>query len=120
MARLTSIAVQIRIRDSDRHQNLIICSLTHCQPSLKISCKSVQKFLRKVANRQGDRQTDKQRRLHILLGGGNISSLRTNCVHRVFTGEPTDETDVNCEWSVSMSTDNVPSVQPTGRRSCAS
>ena len=33
---------------------------------LKISCKSVLKFLRKVANRQ----TDKQRRLHILLGRG--------------------------------------------------
>jgi len=42
------------------------CSLAHCQPSLKFSCKSVQKFLHKVANRQ----TDKQRRLHILLGGG--------------------------------------------------
>jgi len=55
--------------DPDRHQNLIICLLAHCQPFLKISCKSVQKFLRKVANRQ----TDKQRRLHklILLGGGN-------------------------------------------------
>jgi len=36
----------------DRHQNLIICSLAHCQPSLKISCKSVQKFLHKAANRQ--------------------------------------------------------------------
>jgi len=27
--------------------------------------------LRKVANRQADRQTDKQRRKHNLLGGGN-------------------------------------------------
>jgi len=62
-ARLTSVA--------DRHQNLIICSPVHCQPSLKISCKSVWKFLCRVANRQTDRQTDKQRRLHILLGGGN-------------------------------------------------
>ena len=39
-------------------------SLAHCQPSLKISCKSVRKFVRKVANRltasQTDRQTDKQ------------------------------------------------------------
>jgi len=47
---------------------LIICSLAHCQPSLKISCKSVWKFLRKVANkhtdRQTDRQTHKQRWLH--------------------------------------------------------
>ena len=47
---LTSAA--IRIRNLDCHQNLIICSLAHCQPSLKISCKSVRKFLRKVANRQ--------------------------------------------------------------------
>ena len=39
----------------------------HCQPFPKILCKSVRKFLRKVANRQ----TDKQRRLHILHGGGN-------------------------------------------------
>jgi len=56
-ARLTSVAIQTRIRDLDRHQNLIICSLAHCQPSLKISCKSVWKFLRKVANRQTNRQT---------------------------------------------------------------
>jgi len=38
--------------DPDHHQNLIICSLAHCQPSLKISCKSIWKFLPKVANRQ--------------------------------------------------------------------
>jgi len=36
----------------DRHQNLITCSLAHYHPSLKISCKSVPKLLRKVANRQ--------------------------------------------------------------------
>ena len=53
--------------DPDRHQNLIVCSVAHCQPSLKISCKSVWKFLRKAANRQ----TDKQRRKHNLLGGGS-------------------------------------------------
>ena len=42
----------------DRHQNLFICSLAHCHPSLKISCKSVRKFLRKVlTNRQTDEQT---------------------------------------------------------------
>jgi len=41
----------------DRHQNLTICSLANCQPSLKISCKSIRPFLRKVANRQTDRQT---------------------------------------------------------------
>jgi len=44
--------------DPDRHQNLVICSLAHCQPSLKISCKSVRKFWRKVANRQTDTQTN--------------------------------------------------------------
>jgi len=38
--------------DPDHHQNLIICSLAQCQPSVKISCKSIWKFLRKVANRQ--------------------------------------------------------------------
>jgi len=27
--------------DPDRHRNLIVCSLAHCHPSLKISCKSV-------------------------------------------------------------------------------
>jgi len=71
--RLTSVAIRIRTSDPDRHQNLIICSLAHCQPSLQISCKSVRKFLRKVVNKQRekDRQTDKQRRKHNLLGGGN-------------------------------------------------
>jgi len=46
-----------RIRDPDRNQNLIVCSLAHYIPSRKISCKSVQKFLRKVANRQTNTQT---------------------------------------------------------------
>ena len=46
------IRIPIRMRDSDRHQNLTICSVAHWQPSLKISCKSVWKFLRKIANRQ--------------------------------------------------------------------
>jgi len=74
-ARFDTIAIRIRIRirvcirDPDRHQNLIICLLAYYQPFLKISCKSVRKFLRKVANRQ----TDKQRRKHHLLGGGKYS-----------------------------------------------
>ena len=38
--------------DPDRHRNLIICSFGPCPPSLKISCTTVRKFLRKVANRQ--------------------------------------------------------------------
>jgi len=52
---------------SDRYQNLIVCSTAHCQSSVKISCKSVWTFLHEVANSQ----TNKQRRLHIRLGGGN-------------------------------------------------
>ena len=48
-----------RICDPDRHQNLIICN-SHCQPSLKISCKSVWNFLRKVPNRQTDKQINRQ------------------------------------------------------------
>ena len=61
-SRLTGVAIRIRIPvmicDPDRPRNLIICSLAYCQPSLKISCKSVQKFLHKVANRQTDKQTN--------------------------------------------------------------
>jgi len=44
--------------DVDRHQNVIICSLAHCQRSLQISCRSVWSFLRKVANKQSDKQTN--------------------------------------------------------------
>ena len=66
-AKARLISVMIGIRDPDRHQTLIICSLAHCQPSLKISRKSIRKFLRKVANRQ----TDKQQRKHNLLVGRN-------------------------------------------------
>jgi len=46
--------------DPDHYRNLISCSLAHCQPSLKLSCKSLQTFLRKVGKRQTDRQTNKQ------------------------------------------------------------
>ena len=96
-ARLTSIAIRIRIRiwihigirDPDRHQNLIICSLAHRQPFLKISCKFVRKFLRKVANRQ----TDKQRRKHNLLGGGNKSTTETR---KAVVGTNRRQTDVRC------------------------
>ena len=52
------IRTRIRIRDPDRYQYLIIYSLAHCQPSLKISWKSVPKFLCKVANSQTNRQTN--------------------------------------------------------------
>ena len=72
-ARLTSVAMRIRIRiripDPDLHQNLTICSLAHCQPSLKISRKSARKLLRKVANKRTDKQTNNEE--NNLLGGGN-------------------------------------------------
>ena len=41
----------------DRYQNVIVCSLANCQSTLKIWCTSFWKFLRKVANKQTDRQT---------------------------------------------------------------
>jgi len=76
-ARLTSVAISIpihiRIPYLDRHRNLIICSLSHCQPSLKISCKSVWKFLRKVANKQTYRQTNNDK---------NITSL-TEVINKI-------------------------------------
>ena len=72
--RFTSVAIRfripIRILDPDHHQNLTICSLAHCQPSLRISCKSVRKFLHKVGNRQTNKQTNNDDYI-ILLGGGN-------------------------------------------------
>ena len=46
--------------DPDHHQNLITCSMAHCQPSLKLSRKSVWKLLHKVAKRQTDQQTNRQ------------------------------------------------------------
>ena len=53
---LVSVAIWICICicGHDRHQNLIISLLAHCQSSPRISCKSVHKFLRQVANRQTD------------------------------------------------------------------
>jgi len=68
--RFTSVAIRFRILDPDHHQNLNNCSLANCQPSLKISCKSVRKFLRKVGNRQTNKQTNNDDYI-ILLGGGN-------------------------------------------------
>ena len=51
----------------------------HFQPSLKISCKSVPKFLRK--NLPTDRQTDRQWRKHNFLGGGKRMLLScTQCL----------------------------------------
>ena len=53
--------------DPDGHRNLVICSLAHCQPSLKILCKSVRNFYAKLlTGKQTDKQTTTK---HILLGG---------------------------------------------------
>ena len=52
--RLTSVAIRIWIRDPDRHQNLIICSLAHCQRSLKIYANLFESFCAKLL-------TDRQR-----------------------------------------------------------
>jgi len=80
-ARVTSVAIwiriRIRIRDPNRDQNLIICSLAHCQPCRKISCKSIQKFLCKVANRQTDKQTTNNHNC--------IASLAEVVIHLVVT-----------------------------------
>ena len=86
--------------DPDRHQNLIICSLIHCQPFLKISCKSVGTFSPKVANRQ----TDKQRRKQNLLGGGKYIRRLTwsqswcDDLYRVFGTEYSATTYVHFCW----------------------
>jgi len=63
--------------DPDRHQNLTICSVAHCQPSLKISCKFVWKFLRKVANRQTNRQTNHDENITSLTEVNIVSVLKT-------------------------------------------
>jgi len=57
VSRSGSERILTQIRDPDRQQNLIICSLAHCQRSLKISRKSVRSFFAKLLT---DRQTDKQ------------------------------------------------------------
>jgi len=84
-ARLTSIAIRIRIRDPDRHQNLNVCSLAHCQPSLKISSKSVRKFLLKAANSETDRQTTT---ITYLLGGGKYVVIQVYPTLGIEYGKP--------------------------------
>ena len=99
-AHLTSVAIQIQIHiqicDPDRQQNLIICSLAHCQPYMNISCKSVWRFLRKVANRQTDRQTNKQWWLHILLGRGNNTC---KMLAMKYTVSMSDEASLNVSYN---------------------
>jgi len=89
-ARLASVV--IRIRDPDRRQNLVICSLAHSQPSVKISCKSVRTFLRKVANRQ----TNNDDYTFPLGGGNNILVRGIGCVNRVAVRSR--ERELRCLW----------------------
>jgi len=83
MARLTSVAISIlpsgkSVRDDESGSgSRSPPKLVSHQPSMKISCKSVRTFLRKVANTQTKRQRMKERRKHILLGGGNEYSTKT-------------------------------------------
>ena len=58
--------------DPDRHQNLIIIFLFTGQlPTVPENFIQIRlEVLRKVANRQTDKQTNEQRRKHNLLGGG--------------------------------------------------
>ena len=64
----------------DHHQKLMISSLGHKQHMYKILLKSVNYFVRYLANRQTDRQTDKRGRKHNLLGGGKYMKKNTNGV----------------------------------------
>jgi len=45
--------------DPDRRQNLTTCSLANCQPPMEFFANPFGIFLRKVANRQTNRQTNK-------------------------------------------------------------
>ena len=100
-ARLTSVAISVppyaeSVRDDEsgkqslypdgdrnRHQHLTVSSLAHCQPSLKISCKSVRKFF--CAKLLTNKQTDVQRRLHITSLAETITVQKHSCqnVHQI-------------------------------------
>ena len=60
--------------DPDHSQNLITCSLSHLGHVLKISSKSVHKFLSYLVDKQTHKPTNKSRQKHNLLGGGNKCS----------------------------------------------
>jgi len=102
-ARLTRVAIRIRIRiritDPDHHQNLIICSLAHCQRTLKISRKSVPNLLRKVANKQTHSQTNNDDNItslaHVVRRWG---AARVNRGSHSFTCHP------QVEWAIAAFT----------------
>jgi len=87
--------------DPDDHQNLTICSLAHCHPSLKLSCKSMRKFF--SAKLVTDRETDKRRRKHNLVGRSN------NFMHHCRD----EAVVVNCELYVGT----IPCVESTRNKS---
>jgi len=57
----------------DHAQNLIAGSICHARHTLKISERSGHNFSSYLAYTQTDKQTDKVRQNHNLLGGGNNS-----------------------------------------------
>ena len=63
--------------DPDRHRNLSICSLAHSQTSVKISCKSVWKFLRKVGNRQTENNDENRSSLAVNTSTMMIMTMNT-------------------------------------------
>ena len=62
--------------DPDHSQNLIISSFYFFGHILKISSKSVHRFLSYLAHKQTNRQTGSPRRRHNLLGGGGDRVMR--------------------------------------------
>ena len=57
--------------EADDFQNVTSISLSTDTHVVKFSWRSIQQILRKVDNRQTDRQTDKREALHNVLGGRN-------------------------------------------------
>jgi len=79
---LTSVTIQIQIYDPDHDQSLIICSVAHCQPSLKISCKSIWKFLREVADKQIKRQTNRWKNNdENIISLAHVMKQKHKCIH---------------------------------------
>jgi len=61
----------------DHPQKWTTCSCCHARHIRKISERSVHNFLSYLANRQTNRQTDKNQQKHYLLGGGKYQKLKT-------------------------------------------
>jgi len=82
--------------DPDHHQNLIICSSAHCQPSLQILCQSIQKFF--CAKLLTNRQTNNNENITFLGRGENSKNfpsptlLFTNMFKHDFTVQRRNQT----------------------------